>query len=160
MPGIDGLPVQAYQSLTLRIKCRPVARLWNIVTGATSILPECANLVHPLYKKGDWRQPGNRRPMVCATTKAKLVWTPILGHIAPVGFAKVPARIWAAMAGRSPHKAIFLHDTAMGMNPHEMIVASLNVQGAFPHAPHLLLTEVLEAMGLPFLPFTTGDIQT
>ena len=55
MPGIDGLPVEAYQSLTLCIKCRLAACLWDIVTGATPIPPEWANLVHPLYKRGDWR---------------------------------------------------------------------------------------------------------
>ena len=42
------------------------------------------------------------------------------------------------------------------MNPYEMIVAYLDVQGAFPHAPHRLRTEVWDAMGLPFLPFMTG----
>ena len=46
------------------------------------------------------------------------------------------------------------------MNPYEMMVASLDVQGAFPHAPHRLLTEVWDAMGLPFLSFMTGFIQT
>ena len=46
------------------------------------------------------------------------------------------------------------------MNPYEMIIASLDVQGAFPHAPHRLLTEVWDAMGLPFLSFMTGYIQT
>ena len=46
------------------------------------------------------------------------------------------------------------------MNPYEMIVASLDVQGAFPPAPHRLLTKVRDAMGLPFLSFMTGYIQT
>ena len=46
------------------------------------------------------------------------------------------------MAGRSPHEAIFLQDTALDVNPYKMIVASLNVQGAFPHTPHWLLKEV------------------
>ena len=41
-----------------------------------------------------------------------------------------------------------------------MIVASLDVQGAFPHATHRLLTEVWDAMGLPFLSFMTGYIKT
>ena len=64
------------------------------------------------------------------------------------------------MAGRSPHEAIFLQDTALDTNPYEMIVASLDVQGAFPHAPHRLLTEVCDAMGLPFLSFMNGYMQT
>ena len=160
VPGVDGLPAEAYQRLTVPIKRRLAARLWHIVTGATPIPPEWANLVHPLYKKGDWAQPGNWQPIVCATTEVKLVWTLILGRIAPAVFAHVPASMWGAMAGRSPHEAIFLQDTALDMNPYEMIIASLDVQGAFPHAPHRLLTEVWDAMGLPFLSFMTGYIQT
>ena len=42
--------------------------LWDIVTGATFISPEWANLVHPLYKTTDWAQPENWRPTICATT--------------------------------------------------------------------------------------------
>ena len=160
VPGVDGLPAEAYQRLTLPVKRRLAARLWDIVTGATPVPPEWANLVHPLYKKGDWAQPGNWRPIVCATTEVKLVWTLILGRIAPAVFAHVPASMSGAMAGRSPHEAIFLQDTALDMNPYEMIIASLDVQGAFPHAPHRLLTEVWDAMGLPFLSFMTGYIQT
>ena len=159
VPGVDGLPAEAYQRLTLPVKRRLAARLWDIVTGATPIPPEWANLVHPLYKKGDWAQPGNWRPIVCATTEVKLVWTLILGRIAPAVFAHVPASMWGAMAGRSPHEAIFLQDTALDMNPYEMIIASLDVRGAFPHAPHRLLTEVWDAMGLRFLSFMTGYIQ-
>ena len=68
--------------------------------------------------------------------------------------------MWGAMAGRSPHEAIFLQDTALDMNPYEMIVASLDVQGAFPHARHRHLTEVPDAMGLPFVSLMNGDIQT
>ena len=56
--------------------------------------------------------------------------------------------------------AIFFQDTALDMNPYEMIVASLDVQGALPHALHRLLTEVWDTMGLPFLFFMTGLIQT
>ena len=154
MPGVDGLLAEAYQRLTLPVKRRLAARLWDIVTGATPIPPEWANLVHPLYEKGDWAQPGNWRPIVCATTEVKLVWTLILGRIAPAVFAHVPASMWGAMAG------IFLQDTALDMNPYEMIIASLDVQGAFPHARHRLLGEVWDAMGLPFLSFLTGYIQT
>ena len=160
MPGVDGLPAKAYQRLTLPVERRLAARLWDIVTGATPIPLEWANLVHPLYKKGDWVQPGNWQPIVCATTEVKLVWTLILGRIAPAVFAHVPASMWGAMAGRSPHEANFLQDTALDMNPYEMIIASLDVQGAFPHAPHRLLREVWDAMGLPFLSFMTGYIQT
>ena len=82
MPGVDDLLAEAYQRLTLPVKRRLAARLWDIVTGATPIPPEWANLVNPLYKKGDWAQPGNWRPIVCATTEVKLVWTLIRGRIA------------------------------------------------------------------------------
>ena len=63
------------------------------------------------------------------------MWTRILGCIAPAVLAHVPASMWGAMAGRSPHEAIFLQDTALDVNPYEMIFASLDVQGAFltPH---------------------------
>ena len=46
------------------------------------------------------------------------------------------------------------------MNTYEMVVASLDVQGAFPHAPHRLFMEVWDAMNLPFLFFINGYIQT
>ena len=57
------------------------------------------------------------------------------------------------------YEAIFLQDTALDMNTYEMIVTSLDVQGAFPHARHRLLTEVWEDMGLPLLSFMTRYIQ-
>ena len=98
--------------------------------------------------------------MVCATTEVKLVWTLILGRITPAVFAHLPASKRGAMAGRLPHEATLLQDTALDMNPYELIVASLDVQGAFPHAPRRLLTEVCDAMGLPFLSFMNGYIQT
>ena len=72
VPGVDGLPAEAYQCLILPIKGRLAACLWDIVTGTTPIPPEWANLVRPLYKKGDWAQPGNWRHIVCATTEVKL----------------------------------------------------------------------------------------
>ena len=160
VPGVDGLPAEAYQRLPLPVKRCLAARLWDIVTGATPIPPEWANLVYPLYKKGDWAQQGNWGPIVCATTEVKLVWTLILGRITPAVFAHVPASMWGAMAGRSPHEAIFLQDTALDMNPYKMIVASLDVQGAFLRTPHRLLTGVWDATGLLILSFMTQYIQT
>ena len=140
VPGVDGLLAEAYRRLTLPVKRRLAARLWDVVTATAPIPPEWANLVQPLYKKGDWAQPGNWRPIVGATTEVKLVWTLILRRIAPAFFAHVPASMCGAMADRSPHEAIFLQDTALDINPYEMMVASLDVQGAFPDAPHRLLT--------------------
>ena len=71
--GLNGLPAEAYQRLTLPVKRHLAARLWDIVRGTIPIPPEWANLIHALYKKGDWSQPGNWRPIVCATTEVKLV---------------------------------------------------------------------------------------
>ena len=62
VPGVDGLPAEAYQRLTLPGKRRLAARLWDIVTGATPIPPEWANLLHPLYQKGDCAQPRTGGP--------------------------------------------------------------------------------------------------
>ena len=47
VPGVEGLPAGAYQNLTVPIKRRLVARLWDIVTGTTPIPPEWDYLVHP-----------------------------------------------------------------------------------------------------------------
>ena len=46
------------------------------------------------------------------------------------------------------------------MNPYEMMVASHDVQGAFANAPHRVLTEVWDAMGLPLVDLMTGYIHT
>ena len=70
---MDGLPAEAYQRLTLPVKRSLAVRLWNILTGTIPISPEWANLVHSLYKKGDWAQLGNWWPMVCATNEVKVV---------------------------------------------------------------------------------------
>ena len=88
------------------------------------------------------------------------MWTLTPGRIAPAVFAHVPASMWGAMAGRCPHETTFLHDTTLDMNPHEMIVPSLDVKSAFPHAAHRLLMEIWDAINLPFLSFMTGYIQT
>ena len=52
MPGIHGLLAEAYQHLTLPVQRRLAARVWEIVTGTTSIPPEWANPVHPLQEGG------------------------------------------------------------------------------------------------------------
>ena len=70
-PGVDGLPAELYRRLPLNLKRHLAARLWDIAIGKTDLPPDWANLVHPLYKKGDWANPDNWRPIVCATTEAK-----------------------------------------------------------------------------------------
>ena len=101
MPGVEQ-NAQAYQRSTYRTRRHLAARLWDSVTDTTLVPSEWANLVHPLYKKGDRSQPGNWRPIVCPNTEIKLVWTLIVGRIAPAVFANEPASMWGAMAGRFP----------------------------------------------------------
>ena len=72
-PVVDGLPAEIYRQLPLNVKRHLMARLWNIAIGGTDVPPDWANLVHPLYKKGDWANLHNWKPIVCATTEAKLI---------------------------------------------------------------------------------------
>ena len=72
-PGVDGLPAELYRRLPLNLKRHLAARLWDVAIRKTDVPPDSANLVHPLYKKGDWANPDNWRPIVCATTEAKLI---------------------------------------------------------------------------------------
>ena len=102
VPGVDGVPAEAYQRLTLPVKRSLAAPLWDIVTGTTPIPPEWGNLIHPLYKKQNRLQPGNWRPIVCATTEVKPVWTLILGRIAPAVFAHVPASMFGSHGRQVP----------------------------------------------------------
>ena len=51
VPGVNGLPAEAYQRLTVPSRRHLAAPLWDIVTGTISILTEWANLVDPLCKK-------------------------------------------------------------------------------------------------------------
>ena len=109
--------------------------LWDIVTGQTPLPPDLANVVCPLYKKGDRANPDNWRPIVCAVTEVKIVWTILLRRSRPHLDPHVPASLWGAIPGLSPHQAIFLQDTIADMDPVDLIIASLNVKGAFPKTP-------------------------
>ena len=46
------------------------------------------------------------------------------------------------------------------MDPVDLIIDSLNVKGAFPKTPLLLLEAVWKRMGLPFYNFASGYIRT
>ena len=46
------------------------------------------------------------------------------------------------------------------MDPVDLIITSLNVKGAFPNTPWLLLEAVWKRMGLPFYNFASGYIRT
>ena len=48
-----------YRRLPLNLKRHLAARLWDITIGKTDVPPDWGNLVHPLYKKGDWANPDN-----------------------------------------------------------------------------------------------------
>ena len=71
-----------------------------------------------------------------------------------------PASLWGAIPGRSPHEAIFLQDTIADMDPIDLIIASLDVKGAFPNTPWLLPEAVWKRLGLPFYNFASGYIRT
>ena len=159
-PGYDGLPAEVYYHLPanpLRILAH---RLWDIVTGQTPLPPDWANVVRPLYKKGDWANPDTWRPVVCAVTEVKIVWTILVRRICPHLDPHIPASLWGAIRGRSPHEAISLKDTNPDMDPVDVIIASLDIKRAFANTPWLLLEAVWKRLGLPFYNFASGYIRT
>ena len=76
--GMDEIPAELYRRLPLNLKRHLAAALWDITIRKTDVPSDWANLVHPLYKKGDWVNPDNWIPIVCTTTEAKLIWTLII----------------------------------------------------------------------------------
>ena len=90
----------------------------------------------------------------------KIVWTILLSHIRPHLGPHIPASLWGAIPGRSSHEAIFLQDTITDMDPVDLIIASLDVKGAFPNTPWPLLEAVWIRMGLPFYNFASEYIRT
>ena len=159
-PGVGGLPAELYLRLLLNLKRHLAARLWDIAIGKTDVPPDWANLVNPLYKKGDSANPDNWRPIVCATTEAKLIWMLILKRVAPAVYRAVPPTMWGAIQGRSPLEAIFMQEAVVDMHPISLIITSLDVKGAFPNTPHRLLRAVWEHMGLPFQGFLQAYLAT
>ena len=122
--------------------------------------PDWANLVHPLYQKGDWGNPDNWRPIMCATTEAKLIWMLILKQVAPAVYRAVPPTMWGAIPGRSLLEAIFMQDAVLDMDLISLIITSLDVKGAFPNTPHRLVRAVWEHIGLPFQGFLQAYLAT
>ena len=129
VPGFDGLPAEAYYHLPAHLLRILAHCLRDIVTGQTPLPPDWAKVVRPLYKKGDWANPDNWRPIVCAVTEVKIVWTILLRRIRPHLDPHIPASLWRTIPGRSPHQAIFLQDTIADMDPVDLIIASLDVIG-------------------------------
>ena len=150
---MDGLPAELYHRLPLNLKRHLAARLWDIAIGKTDVPPDWANLVHPLYKKGNWANPDNWRPIVCATTETKLIWMLILERVAPAVYRAVLPTMWGAIPGRSPLEAIVFQDAVVDMDPISLIITSLDVKRAFPNTLHRVLRAVWEHMGLPFQGF-------
>ena len=105
-PGYDGLPAEAYCHLSAHLLRILAHRLWDIVTGHTPLPPDRGSVVRPLYKKGDWANPNNWRPIVYAVTEVKVVWTILLRRIGPHLDPHIPASLWGAIPGRSPKDAI------------------------------------------------------
>ena len=153
-PGVDGLPAELYRRLPLNLKRHLAARPWDIAIGKTDVPPHWANLVHPLYKKGNWANPDNWRPIVCATTEAKLILMLILKHVAPAVYRAIPPTIWGAIPGRLPLEAIFMQDAVVDMDPISLIITSLDVKRGLPLHPAPPPTGCLGAHGtlLPGLP--------
>ena len=94
---LDGLAAELYRRLPLNLKRHVTARLLGIAIRRTDIPPDRANRIHPLYKKGDWVNVDNWRPIVCGTTEAKLIWMLILKRIAPAIYRAIPN--WGALPG-------------------------------------------------------------
>ena len=154
--GVDGLPAELYRRLPLNLKRRLTAHLWDIAIGRTDIPMDWANLVHPLYKKGNSTNLENWRPIICGTTEAKLIWMLILKGVAPVVYAAIPPTIWGAIPGRSPLEAIFMQDTVVDIDPIRLIIMPLDVKsGLFQH-PTLPSARHLGAHETPFWGFLAG----
>ena len=134
-PRLDGLPAELYGRLPLNLKSQLAARLWDIAIGKTDVPPAWANLVHPRYKKGNWANQDNWRPIVCSTTEAKLIRMLILRRVAPAVYRAVPPTIWGAIPDRSPLGAIFMQDDLVNMDLISPMITSFYVKGASP-TPH------------------------
>ena len=71
---------------------------------------------------------------MCAVTEVNIVWTILLRRIRSHLDMQIPASLWGAIPGWSPHEAIFLQDTFADMDAVDLIMASLDVKGDF-HTP-------------------------
>ena len=89
-----------------------------------------------------------------------IVWIVLVRRIRRHLDPHIPASLWGAILGQSPHEAIFLQDTIADMDPVDLIIAFLDVQGAFSNTPWLLLEAVWRRLGLSFYNFASGYIRT
>ena len=91
--GYDSLPAEAYYHLPAHLLRILAHRLWDTVTGQTPLPPDWANVVRLLYKKGDWANPDNWHPIVCAVTEVKIVLTVLLRRSRPHLDPHIPASL-------------------------------------------------------------------
>ena len=98
-PSYKGLPAEAYYHLSDNLLRILAHRLLDIVTWQNPLPPDWANFFRPLYKKGDWANPDNWRPIVCAVTEVKIVWTVLLRRIRPHLGPHIPASGERSQAG-------------------------------------------------------------
>ena len=150
---LDRLPAELYRRHPLQLNRHLAARLCDTAMGKTNVPPDWANLVLPLCKKGGWANPDNCRPIVCATTEAKLIWMLILKLVAPAVYQAIPHTMWGAIPGRSPLQAIFMQHAVVDSDPISLIITSRDVKGAFSNTLHRLLRAVWKHMGLTFQGF-------
>ena len=148
-PGVDGPPAELYCPPRLHLKRHLTAGLWDMAIGRADIPPDGANLVHSLYKKGDWADPDNGRPIPCATTEAKLIRMLIMKRVAPVVYRAIPPTMWGAIPRHSPLEATFMQDAVVYMYPVSLIITSLDDKGAISNTPHSLLQAIWDHNGLP-----------
>ena len=159
-PGVNCLPVELYGRPPLLLKMHLAARLWDIAIGRVDIPPDLANIVHPLFKKGQCTSPDNWRPIMCAITEAKLIRMLILKQVAPVVYRAIPPTMWGAIPGRSPLEAIFMQDAVVDMGPIRLIITFVDVKGTFSNTQHRLLHAIWEDLGLPFQGFLQAYLAT
>ena len=86
----------------------------------------------------------------------KIDWTILLRRICP----HIPGSLWRAILGWFPHESIFLQDTIADMDPVDLIIASLDVKGAFQTPHGYFRRRHGKCMGLPFYNFTSDYIRT
>ena len=141
-PGMDSLPAEVYCRLPLNLKRHLTAFLWDIAIGRTDIPPDLGNLVHPLYKKGNWATSDSWKPMVRAMTEATLIWMLIRKRIVPAVYRAIPPTMWGAVPGRLLLEAICMQDDVVDMDPMSLIITFLEARGAFPNTPHRLLRAI------------------
>ena len=114
----------------------------------------------PSTKKGDWANPDSWRPILCAVTEVRIVWTILLRRIRPNLDPHIPSSLLGAIQGRSPHQAPLLQDAVDDMDPMAVVIASLSVKWAFSNTPWLFPEAVWKHLGFPSYDLASKYIHT